>query len=72
MLRIATFLDPRFKDLSLFIPEEQHECVYENTKTELLSVVRVYDDDDEVELVDDQLEEGNEPEPPKKEKKVSY
>ena len=68
-LRITTFLDPRFKDLSPFIPEEQHECVYENTKTELLSVVRVYeDDDDEVELVDDQLEEGNEPEPPKKKK----
>ena len=68
-LRIATFLDPRFKDLSPFIPEEQHECVYENTKTELLSIVRAYeDDDDEVELVDDQLEEGNEPEPPKKKK----
>ena len=66
-LRIATFLDPRFKDLSPFIPAEEHECVYENTKTELLSIVGL-DDDDEIDDQSEEVNETNEPEPPKKKK----
>ena len=44
-LRIAMFSDPRFKDLSPFIPVKEYECVYENTKTELLSVTEIGDDE---------------------------
>ena len=32
IVELSTFLDPRFKELSPFVPEE-HECVYKNTKT---------------------------------------
>ena len=69
-LRIATFLDPRFKDLSPFIPVEEHECVYENTKTEVLLVTGVEDDE-----ISDESEEANEAneinEPAKKKSKLS-
>jgi len=34
-LRIAAFLDPRFKDLSPIVPTLEHGCVYENTKVDL-------------------------------------
>ena len=37
-LRIAAFLDPRFKDLSPIVPALEHGCVYESTKAELLSL----------------------------------
>ena len=39
-LGIATFLDPRFKDLSPIVPSIEHAfgCVYENTKVELISL----------------------------------
>ena len=68
-LRIAMFLDPRFKDLSPFIPAEEHECVYENTKTELLSVAEIGNDE-----IGDESEEAteiNEPDPPAK-RKANY
>ena len=63
-------MDPRFKDLSPFIPAEEHECVYENTKTELLLVTGVEDDE-----ISDESEEANEineiNEPAKKKSKLS-
>jgi len=46
-LRIAAFLDPRFKDLSPIVPTLEHGCVYKNTKVELLSLAEVESDDDE-------------------------
>ena len=58
-LRIATFLDPRFKDLSPFIPAEEHECVYENTKTELLLVTGI--EDEEISDESEEAAEINEP-----------
>ena len=67
-LRIATFLDPRFKELSPFVPEEEHECVYKNTKTELLSIVREDDDEDEVDDQSEEINDVNEPEPLRKKK----
>ena len=65
-LRIAMFLDPRFKDLNPFIPAEEHECLYDNTKTELPSVTEIGDDE-----IGDESEEAteiNEPDPPTKKK----
>jgi len=51
-LRIATFLDPRFKDLSPIVPSLEHECVYENTKAELISLTEESDDEVEGEVVE--------------------
>ena len=51
-LRIATFLDPRFKDLSPIVPSLEHECVYENTKAELISLTEESDDEEEGEVVE--------------------
>ena len=65
-LKIATFLDPQFKDLTPLFPAEEHECIYENTKAELLSVVEL--DDDEIDVQLEEINETNEPEPPKKKK----
>ena len=66
-LRIAMFLDPRFKDLSPFILVKEHECVYENTKTELLSVTEI--GDDEIGGESEEATKINELDPPTKMKK---
>ena len=58
------FLDPRFKDLSPFTPVKEHECVYEKTKTELLSVTEI--GDDEIGGESEEATEINELDPPTK------
>ena len=52
--------------LSPFIPAEEHECIYENTKTELLSVTEI--GDDEIDDASEEATEINEPDPPTKKK----
>ena len=49
-LRIAAFLDPRFKDLNPIVPAYEHKCIYDDTKAGLLSLVDEPDDDKPAEL----------------------
>ena len=51
-MRVATFLDPRFKDLSPIVTSLEHGCVYENTKAELISLTEESDDEVEGEIVE--------------------
>ena len=48
-LRIAAFLDPRFKDLGPIVSALEHGHVYENTKAELLSLAEGVSDDEPAE-----------------------
>ena len=51
-LKVAIFLDPRFKDLSPIVPNLEHGCVHENTKAEILSLTEESDDEVEGEIVE--------------------
>ena len=50
MINTAAFLDPRFKDLDPFIPQENHDDIIEDVKRELFQVSANLSDDTDKEI----------------------
>ena len=69
MINTAAFLDPRFKDLDPFIPQENHDDIIEDVKRELFQVSANLSDDTDKEIESSESTDATTEEPPAKKKR---